>query len=266
MLDGIIGSGGFGSKPILSRFYDKTGGDRNKLRKLSGRLLQLLTGGLSALMAVEVIGTESEYVAAHYVNNRFGGKLAQAASTMKKYLDLCVFEAKSNMQKDLERIVEEKNKQPNKNIAHALCESLKNKYDWLLFHCMVYNDIAGFEKHIFNGIRVSKLHYFGKNAIAFYTSKGSFRQAEHIHTVNSLISQAQTQCYRGWWTENSGCHDTYFADSAYSVLKKGLDSKHIGIWGVAVIKRHVDLRYYSSAGNRVIWTPGRQFFFLVLLY
>ena len=266
LLDGVIGSGGFGSKQILSRFYDETGGDRTKLRKLSGRLLQLLTGGLSALMAVEVIDTESEDVAAHYVNSRFGGKLAQAASTMKKYLDLCVFEAKSNMQKDLERIVEEKHKQPNNYIADALCGSLKNKYDWFLFHCLVYNDIAGYHKHKFSGYCAWKLHYFGKNAIAFYTDKDIFRHAGHIHAVNSLISKAKTECWRGWWMDSHVCYDTWHAEKAFDVIKKGLDSQHIKIWGVAVIKRRVDLRYSSSAGNRIIWTQNRKLFFLVLLY
>ena len=273
LLDGVIGSEGFGSKPILPRFYDETGGDRNKLQKLSGELMQLLTGGLSALMAVDVIDNESENITVDYIagvlKERFDEKVAQAASNLKKYLDLCVSEAESNMQKDLERIVEEKHKQRNNHIAAALCGSLKNKYNWFLFHCLVYNNIAGYDKHIFTGFYVCKLHYFGKNAIAFYTKQKSFRHAEHIHTVNSLISQAQKEkkceTYSMWSMVTKHCFDLK-ANEAFNVIKTGLDRRHIGIWGIAVIKRYVDLWAAYSARNRIIWTVGRRFTFLVLLY
>ena len=274
LLDGVIGSGGFGSKPILPRFYDETGGDRNKLQKLSGELLQLLTGGLSALMAVEVIDEEGNIYAVETVANalkyKLNRKVIKAASTMMIYLDLCVSQAKSNMQKDLERIVEEKHKQRNIQIAAALCESLKKKYNWFLFHCLVYNNIVGFNNHRFAGSHVSKLHYFGKNAIAFYTGQKWFWGPEHIHIVNNLISEAQEKvaCSTeyGWWgTRVRVCPDPN-ANKAFNVLRTGIVRRQIRVWGVAVIKRHVDLQYVSTAaGDRIIWKEGSRFTFLVLL-
>ena len=66
LLDGIIGKGAFGNKPILSRFYTKTGGDRTKLSKLSGRLTQLVFGGYFALMASQ-IHSSGDKNAAEYV-------------------------------------------------------------------------------------------------------------------------------------------------------------------------------------------------------
>ena len=54
LLDGIIGKGAFGNKPILSRFHTRTVGDRTKLSKLSGRLTQVVFGGCFALMASQI--------------------------------------------------------------------------------------------------------------------------------------------------------------------------------------------------------------------
>ena len=73
LLDGIIGKGAFGNKPILSRFYTKTGGDRTKLSKLSGRLTQLVFGGCFALMASQ-IHSSGDTNAAEYVREMYADR------------------------------------------------------------------------------------------------------------------------------------------------------------------------------------------------
>lgn len=263
--DGVIGQGGFGSKPILSRIYSKTGGDRVKLRKLSGRLLQLLTGGITSLMVVESMIDENGPL---YVKDLYEDKLKEAAKAIGEILDRCMKEAKSNMQADLERIVADRSDSSNTKIVSALYGALNEKYDWLLFHCMVYDDIVGYSKHKFTGSRVYKLHFHGKCAIAFYTEKKTFQQAESIKQVESMISDAQytTYTYTSWWSTKTGKKAVTRADTAFDKLKDKLNKADIKWWGIATIKRYVDLRAKYNAGDRVIWILGKRFTFCVLLH
>ena len=267
LLDGVIGQGNFGSKPILSRIYSKTGGHRVKLRKLSGRLLQLLTGGITALMVVESMHYEN---APQYVKDLYEDKMAEAAKAIDEILDRCVTEAKSNMQADLKRIVADRRDSSNSEIVSALCGALIDKYDWLLFHCMVYDDIHGFEKHCFSGSEVFKLHFHGKCAIAFYAKNKLFRQAKHIQKVRRMISDAQLRTGTDYnmWGQVLGAY-TVPEIRAYNVWEKLYDSlkdADIQWWGIAAVKRYVDLRAVYTAGDRVVWIVGDLFTICVLLY
>ena len=150
-----------------------------------------------------------------------------------------------NLETYLVRAMNECAGKNQRQMVDRIRDQLSAKADWLNFHCMVYSDIVGFDKHtIYGNSWVNKFHHHGKCAVAFYypknqghfktSSKGSVEAAtkEFAKSKNKAedVNKRVRDCLSGM-----GC------------LKRK--------WGVGVWKRMIGLECASSGGNYV-WHVG----------
>ena len=252
LLDGIIGKSAFGNKPILSRFYTKTGGDSTKLSKLAGRLTQLVFGGCFALMASQ-IHSSGDKNAAEYVREMYADRFKNVPVTIDDILNRCVREARTNMESDLLRIVGESGGQSNHDTANKLLDAMMEKYDWKMFACLVYDELTGWDNHCISGYYVHVFRQSGKCAVVFHAKKEPFRNEHRIECVKGIIDHSLAD------------YNRFGARSVAESIKHELDFENIAWWGVACIKRYVDLWKQSCLGSRVVWEVSSRFTVCVLL-
>lgn len=238
LLDGIIGKGAFGNKPILSRFYTKTAGHRKKVSELSGRLFQLVVGGCLALMASQV-HSSGDKNAAEYVREMYADMLKIVPNVIEDILNRCLREARTNIESDFFRIFGESGGISNHDAANNLLDALMETYDWKMFVCLVYNKLTGFENHCIMGYYVHVFCQSGKCAVAFYDKRKPFKNVHHIQRVKAIIQHA--------FNYHVG------AKGVAESIKRDLDSANLPWLGIACIKRWVDLWKSSCVGNRVVW-------------
>ncbi len=164
LLDGITGKGDF-RVDILQLIYEQTSGSRPGVMRMAGRLVQLLSGGMTTLLTYETLmrGRQSaeELAVAMYAD-----RLQEAEQCYKNVIQRCVDESKENMATDVDIICEGEHQL--EDVPKVICEKLAGKYDWLQFQCMVHkNGVV-----LCHGSRIEKCRY-DADIICFYTSKSS---------------------------------------------------------------------------------------------
>ena len=253
-----IGGDGMFHNNILNTYYKKTFGDRNKINRLSKRLIRLFSGGLIAVMAYETShhGVEAAKLQAEEYQLKINDAVEAMNATMKK----CKMNFKYNMEKDLE--VEMDRSSDHKEIANNVQQKFSAKYDWLVIVAFVYKDIWGGRNHDYSGSFVDRLHFKGKNAVVFYhPKKYPFQNADRVYQVQQIAVKAST--YTNWLRQTK-YH--YWANDVYKKIKSGLNRNGAAWWGIVVIKRHVDLQIsYKGNDKNVILNIGPGVTFCVLL-
>ena len=224
LIKGLTGRGVLQDN-ILQSFYDYSWGDRPKLVKLGGQLVQLVCGGLVAEMAYESLVRGKG--AAQEIAEMFRDDLKSINRALHAATDRCTENFKTNMQHDLEKVVEETHSRENDEILHILFDKLSKKYDWLRLYCMVC-DKKGTDEHALGGSWIGKLNYFDKCAIAFYVDREqSLDHAGRKTEVDSIVRSIGGQGK---------------AHHALDHITGELNKRQIGWWGIACIKRYVHLK------------------------
>ena len=189
LLDGITGKGDF-RIGLLQLIYEQTDGSRPDVMRMAGRLLQLLTGGMTTLLTYETLmyGRRSamQFEAAMYAD-----RMKEVEQRYKEVIQRCVAESKERMARDVDRICT--GKQKLEDVPKKVCDSLSRKYDWLQFQCIAFkNDYVKC-----HGSRIEKDmdldEFLGKGKlVCFYTSKSAplkkFSSSERDH-VDEIISK-----------------------------------------------------------------------------
>ena len=253
-----IGADGLFHNNILNAYYKKTFGDRNKINKLSTRLIRLFSGGLIAVMAYET--SQHGVKAAKLQAKDYQLKINNAIKAMKATMKKCKKNFKYNMKRDLE--VEMDHSSNHQQIAKNLQKKFSAKYDWLMIVAFVYKDIQGGRNHKYSGSYVDKLHFEEKNAVIFYRPKKyPFRNANRVYQLQQVAAKAST--YTNWLRQTK-YH--YWAHDVHKKIKSALNGRGAAWWGIVVIKRHVDLQIsFKGSDNKVILNIGPGVTFCVLL-
>ena len=246
LINGLTGRGEF-RNDILQSFYEHSWGDRPKLARLGGRLVQLVCGGLMAQMTYETLKRGKG--AAQEVADMFQGDLDKINISIRTAIDLCTKNFKINMEHDVEKVLEENHSGKNTLIIHALSGVLSEKYDWLRLYCMV-SDNKGIDENTLGGSWIGKLNYFDKCAVAFYVdAEPSGKYAGRKEEVDGIVRSIAGQ-------DN--------ARHAFDYITDELKKRGIGWWGIACVKRLVGLEGQSS-GAVYTWENGKHLTMCVLL-
>ena len=246
LLNGVTGGGEFRNN-IFETFYEHSWGDRPKTAKIGGRIIQLVSGGLMAQMTFETLQRGKE--GADEIAEMFRGRLDDVNRSVRAAIDRCTDNFKVNMQHDIETVIEENHTQSNTDILHVLSGKLSEKYDWLRLDCMVCNK-KGIDEQALDGSWIDKLDYFDKCAVVFYVDgeippKYSGRKEEVDSIVRSNDGQSNAR---------------HALDHISGELKK----KGIDWWGIACVKRHIELEGRAT-GAVYSFVNGKHLTMLVLL-
>ena len=254
---GLVGNN-FHRNNILNAFYDKSGGDRPKLAALNIRLLRLLSSGFISVMAYETI--QHNYTGAQIQAPGYQEKLNKTIKKMDEIVQKCMEEHKKNMRTDLRRALDKID--DHKTLAHYIKNSFVNKYDWLNIVALVYNNIEGNDKHMFDGEYIS-VNFNNKNALVFYRPKKFwFRHGNRIKDVRKIASESQIYYWWILWSRQTGYHDS--AEEVYKEIKHRMP--YSTWWGVAVIKRYENLwMSFSVSGRQIVWDVGKKVVVCILV-
>ena len=191
LLDGITGKGDF-RIDLLQLIYEQTDGSRPDVMRMAGRLLQLLTGGMTTLLTYETLirGRQS---AKQFEADMYADRMKEVEQCYKKVIQRCVDESKERMAKDVDEIC--KGKQKLEDVLRKICEMLPRKYDWLRFQCIAFKD--GYNRYMdCHGSRIEKdvdLDEFrGKGKlVCFYISYSAplkeFSLDQKYHDVSNIL-------------------------------------------------------------------------------
>ena len=188
LFDGIIG-GDF-RPDLLGFIYEQTDGSRPDVMRMAGRLLQLLTGGMTTLLTYETL-MRGRQEAKQFEAAMYADRMKKVEKRYKEVIQRCVDESKERMTRDVDRIC--KGKQKLEDVPKKVCDTLSSKYDWLQFQCVAFK--KGFMDC--HGSRIEKLVDLvgvlkvGK-LVCFYTNKSAplkkFSSSEKHH-VDEIISK-----------------------------------------------------------------------------
>ena len=188
LFDGITGKGDF-RIDLLQLIYEQTDGSRPDIMRMAGRILQLLTGGMTTLLTYETL-RRGRRSAMQFEADMYADRMKEVEQCYKKVIQRCVDESKERMARDVDEIC--KGKQNLEGVPKKVCDTLSRKYDWLQFQCIAFKN-GCVDCH---GSRIEKDvdldEFWGKGTfICFYTSKSAplkkFSSSEK-HRVDEIIS------------------------------------------------------------------------------
>ena len=195
----------------------------------------------------------AQIVAEHYEE-----KLKRVVKATKNVVNKCTSNFKTNMQTDLE--AEMGRQSDHGQLSETLKDKFKRKYDWMNIAAWVYNDIHDYVNHAFDdGSCVFKLRHHSKNAIVFYRDYAyGFQNRYKMNKFTKAAKEGhQNKAIRRWYTPY------WRAELIYDNIYRSHGSQ---LWGLAVIRRHVNLYISSStfSGN-LVWDVGRKFTICLLV-
>lgn len=235
LLNGIIGEGLFRSNSILDKLYDKTQGNRSRISEFATQLLQLANGGIMVMSTHEtmIFGMKG----AADTTKPLYRQLDTALGKVQSVLDRCVRNFEGNMLKDLNKTLDKGG--PNKDLVANISNFMSYKYDWLEIFALVYNDLSGYDKHCFNGHRVSSLHRNQKCGIVFYRTRGEPpKYPDRYDEAYNILDEGH-------------CGN---AKAGFESFEKKLDVRGIGWSGFLVISQNdPDLRFKSTFSTRAVY-------------
>jgi len=249
--DGLIGKEMF-QKSILDGLYSETSGDRPKLTAMAARLIQLMISGMMLVVVVKSYKEGKE--GGERFARIFPGELLEVQASVTTEIQRCVDNFEENLKEDLrkELLAGDKNEQ----IVQRLMKKIEVKYDFKEMVVLIYNDIAGFEKHKFGGPGVDILHFHGRCGIVFHSNKRG-----ECNPKKQLAEEIVSKIVHGVWG------DIKEARVGYDRVNKELQEHGITHTAIAVVKRCVDLwrSDSSTAACNVIWILGDKFTYFVFL-
>ncbi len=189
LLDGITGKGDF-RIDLMQLIYEQADGSRPDVMRMAGRLLQLLTGGITTLLTYETL-MRGQQSAKQFEAAMYADRMKEVEQCYKEVIQRCLDESKERMARDVDEIC--KGKQELEDVPEKVCDTLSSKYDWLQFQCIAFkNDYVKC-----HGSRIEKDmdldEFLGKGKlVCFYTSKSAplkkFSSSERDH-VDEIISK-----------------------------------------------------------------------------
>lgn len=232
----VLGSGGIsGNSPfhldILTKKYEKTGGHIREMAKLSQSLLKLVVGGIGVVLSYETMerGPES---ARQMEQNQYTNDTARVQQHIASMLEKC----KENLHVNAENNLEWRIRQN----AGEIEEFLSQKYSWLHFVVVAYDDMWGNKYHhvTCHDQCVKKLHYprvKPRCVIAFYMNK----YAPYRFASSSLLTEGRdlayafsgTSCSSGsWWNPRVDWAKTRLDCMHNYLYENDIDYNSIGVW------------------------------------
>ncbi len=188
LLDGMTGEGFF-SVDLLQLIYQQTDGSRPDVMRMAGRLLQLLTGGMTTLLTYETL-VRGRQKAKQFEAAMYADRMKEVEQCYKRVIQRCVAESKERMARDVDEICT--GKQKLEDVPKKVCDTLSRKYDWLQFQCIAFKN-GYVDCH---GSRIEKDmdldEFWGKGKlVCFYTSKSAplKKFSSEKHHVDEIISK-----------------------------------------------------------------------------
>ena len=136
----------------------------------------------------------------------------------------------------------------NRDVMHEIRRVLKNsdeKFYWLDFGVLVYNDIWGYDNHhVWGGYRVDVFHEYGRNVIVFYRYKNQSPAGYVSGSVRSAFSRCGSMTTT--WGGTGGCWIETPSRSAYDAFVK--IKRYNGLWFI------FDSSFHEKYVNEATWT------------
>lgn len=178
LYEAIMGHNMLFAVPILETAMSYSQKNRRVMEQMCARLKTLFCIGLIALLGQTTItGNDVDSI-----KKEWDEKISKVEEKMKTMVDRCVAEFLEQAKIDVEAMIK-----ANKDPSHAaqVCAyhtELANKYDWLKWSVVVYDDVGGYENH----------NTKGENFFYFYRTNGincvvSYSKAETKVDRNTVL-------------------------------------------------------------------------------
>lgn len=155
------------SKNILKSLYTKTSGHIGVISDVSVGIIDLLFGGMSALVVYETL-TRGRSSAEKFARATFKGRFEAMQAAISEFTEKCVNECKTNMENDLAELIKAKPAS-----ADPIFNALTSKYPFLAITTIIYDDTCGADSSKSTirwgeGLTRLRAHMYGKYVRIFY--------------------------------------------------------------------------------------------------